>query len=116
MRWTALLVSIVVSAAPAARGQTFVPVLTDRDYAGPSIPDDARHPGQQFNLFVPPGSAPPSGWPVVVMLDLGGFVQSRRLDVVDQGSGLAFEALSSGIAVVSASCTVARGPNTSTNR
>lgn len=130
----AALLSVAALATPTS-GQCspptcFTPVLTDVDYNGPSIgtgtltcpapcpPGGApitcvrRHDGQKFNLFVPQGSPPPGGWPVLAFMSISGFTASSRGTEITALNGLLHEALThptDPMAVAWASCTVSRG-------
>ena len=90
------------------------PVHANIDYNGPSVPDDARHQNQRLNVFHPPHGTPPAeGWPVVVFLRNAGFHVSLPVDEVTDEPATASEwnLLQAGVAVVTATCTVARGGN-----
>jgi hypothetical protein len=84
-------------------------------YTGPSV---RKHCGQYYNVFVPKGPQPEGGWPVLVYVDISGFVRSSRREFIDpENSGdnrarlplLALKNNQEKMAVVYASCTVARG-------
>lgn len=122
--WSAASLSAQISLGPTAcdSGQPGTPGPTaaiakwvNVPYAGPSVRD---HCGESYNVFVPDGAQPPGGWPVMIFLDIGGFRRSTRREFIDptnpadERARLAYLALTNNqlkMAVVYASCTVARG-------
>ncbi len=88
----------------------YLPVNGSQSYAGPSIPNP--HPDQVYRLFLPTSPGPPAGYPVLLDLDLSGFIRSDMPDTIEHTDGLLHDALEAGIAVISATCTIVRGGNT----
>ncbi len=102
----ACLLAVLASSA-AAQTAAYLPAGPPTSYAGPSVP--APHAAQVYRLFLPTDPTPPTGWPVLVDLDLAAFTRSDPLDVIAPIDGLLHDALEAGVAVVTATCTVSRG-------
>jgi hypothetical protein len=98
------LVRTLALALPAACGgsssstpDAFSPTYYDQDYTPATV---ARNELQWLDLYLPAGSAPPTGWPVLFVAPFGGFEGQRNARApIASSSKLPFRALSSGIAV-----------------
>jgi len=114
MSTCALLLGLALAQTPRAPTVHF-PTVIDQTYTPSDV--TAPHDGQKLNIFFPLGTPqPPDGYPVLVILK-GTFKGAKRdlffgPGMLNPRARTAWECLQAGIAVVSATITVARGGDT----
>lgn len=86
------------------------PDFEEIDYVPSGVTSHYNH---RINVFLPNAPQPSSGYPVAVLYNYTGWVQTSLISAVDESNGILFLLLKSGWAVVVASATIANQTFTS---